>query len=203
MGKAYCCFLLLTLLSSCKFIFTKVYGFNKQEPKFSSRSEYLDFLERKKKIPRNALLIPDSASFTPLFTQIVNDRMGVFYGSFLNDTTILKKSENLKENLSCMGLILHNIKDNLKGLNTGQDTLLEKSNFNNFSFREATTNKVYKMNVSKKPLKIILLYSHSTGNYFTKLYKEILEFASEFESQVELKIISLDYVAQRLVRQSM
>jgi hypothetical protein len=116
----------------------------------------------------------------------------VYYGSFLNDSTELVKSDELQENFGCMGRILTDMNKGLANRQALNDTLLIRTDFKDYRLLNISNNEEYKMNDSKKPFKILLAYNYSLGSYFDDFYKAALDFAAKHKDEVELKIISID-----------
>ena len=185
---------LCMLLSSCKAIIENMYGMNRRMP-FSTRAEYIHYLETKKNYPLSSILVPDSSSYSGFLFYTFEKDVGLLYGSFLNDTTQIRKSDYLKENINCMGRILKDLEDNLGKIDQIPDSLLVKYDFNQFRFKEASSGKDYRMDHSQKPLKLFLLYYYRSGRYFDPVFKEVMEFALAHEKEVDLKIIVTDRIA--------
>jgi hypothetical protein len=176
---------------SCKAMLIKKYGLNKKK-NFANREEYINFLTEKKKFPLSNMLFPDSSSYLPFITSLVEKHLSVYYGSFLNDSTELVKSDELQKNLSCMGRILTDMNNGLSNMQTLNDSLIKRTDLKDYRFLSISTNELYKMNDSKKRLKIFLAYSYGLGSYFDSFYKATLDFAAKHKDEVELKIILMD-----------
>ncbi len=178
---------------SCKAYLSKKYKFN-QELHFANQEEYSDYLLKKNIQPANVLYI-DSSSFIPFISKISNEGMSIFYGSFINDSLEIKKSENLKENMSCIGRVLMQIKEDSKTADHLNDSLLVKSDFNQFSFRNFSDRSLFRMsNDNTGKVNIFLIYSYKLGNYFDEAFKEALDFESKNKDAVQIKIITIDWM---------
>jgi|GEM_PF-6392490 len=186
--------ILALLFGSCKAFFGTVYGFNRNI-NFKSSDEYLSYVEKKRKIPRSSILIPDSTIYGEFLETVINEQMGILYGSFLNDSTRIKRSEELEENVTCMGRVLSDVRNNVVVIGVVNDSLVERYDFNQFTFRNAEDGSVYGMESSTKPVKLFLLYYYSGGNYFDKHYKAIFDFANDHKDQIDVKVIVTDRVA--------
>jgi hypothetical protein len=176
---------------SCKALVAKKYGFNKKMS-FANRAEYINFLTEKKKFPPSDILFPDSNSYSTFIASLMENHLTIYYGSFLNDSAELIKSDELQENLGCMGRILTDMNNGLVNMQTLNDSLIKRTDFKDYRFLNISTNEVYKMNDSKKRLKIFLAYSYSFGSYFDGFYKATFDFAAKHKDEVELKIVSID-----------
>jgi len=179
--------------SSCKFLVGKYYGTNERF-NFESRKAYSDFLEKKKKFDLSDIIYPDSAYWFNFVDFISRNELSEFYGCLLNDSTELKKSNFLQENLTCMGRVLGEIQTNAIQYSSSDSSLIIKNNFKNFLFREFLTNKKFELNHSEKPLKIILIYSYSFGRVFDKLYDSVYSFHMSHINETQLNIIALDNI---------
>src|ERR1044072_7758858 len=107
-------FLLLILLSSCKAFITKKYKFN-QPFSFKTSDEFRDYLQNKKQFDLSHVIYPDNTSMIDFLNYISKNELVEYYGTLINDSTEIKKSANLQENVICMGRVLSDIHSNVSG----------------------------------------------------------------------------------------
>src|SRR5688572_12556085 len=98
------------LFISCNPIIRQLYGVNKNLT-FESSDQYIAFFEKSNKIGSDSLLFLDSANHYDFLNEIVSKKLATFYGTFINDSTELKKSSFLEENMGCMTRVLNEIKN--------------------------------------------------------------------------------------------
>jgi len=183
------CFLFFT---SCKTILSKKYRVN-QKFSFTSSAEYLDYLQKVKGFDLSHVIFPDTTTVNAFIGYILQKELVEYYGSLINDSTEVKKSQTLQDNLSCMGRVINEINTN-KAINSFNDTsLLAKNEFHNFNFRFISSKEKFDLNRSTKPLKIILLYAYSYGTFFDEFLNEMNKFSQQQGNNAEVYIISLDY----------
>ena len=179
------------ILLSCKVLIEKRYGMNRPF-RFETKNEYTNYLSGKG-FPSSNMLVIDSSSIDAFAQALAQNQQTVYYGCFLNDTTELKKTESVKENLGCAGRILNDVSLNINKVHY-DSSLLIKSNFNEFVFRKLIDDSKFNMNESEKQLKIIMVYSYSLGSYYDSMYTDIIHFYKENIRSTDLYIISLDPV---------
>ena len=120
-------------LMSCDTFLKLTYGLNKKF-KFKTKESYLNFLQNEKGIDIKGVIYPDSNSRSSFLHSIMRDSLSIYYGSLMNDSVELVKTSDLKENLSCMGKILSDIKNNTMTLKRRDSSFFIKSNFKNYKF---------------------------------------------------------------------
>jgi hypothetical protein len=112
-----------------------------------------------------------------------------YYGSFINDSVEIKKSDFLEQNKVCMGRVLKEIETNSGEIN---DSLLVKNfQFKQYRLFNAKTGEQLNLNSNNK-LKVFLIYSYSFGNYFNSLYKDLAVFSKRNHNKLYIYVISLD-----------
>jgi hypothetical protein len=191
MKKIITILLSIFVFSSCKIIIEKKYGMNKPF-KFKERKEYIEYLNAKGFPSSNVLFVNDSSSYE--FYRLLSDsQLGAYFGSLLNDSTEIRKTDELKENLSCAGRIIKDIDLNARRMEFDSSFLVQ-SNFKTFSFKRLDNNEKFFMNSTNQKLKIIMLYGFSLGTLYDPLYREIINFYEQNKDKTELYIISLDPV---------
>jgi hypothetical protein len=182
--------LISLFLVSCKALLLKKYKFN-QEFKFQTKDEYLNYLQIKKKFNMSHVLYVDSNSNNNFANYIMDLHIAEYYGTLINDSTELKKSEKLQENLSCMGRVLTDINQNI--LKLSDTSLYIKNDFKKFQFRYVNSGELFRYDDSGIPLKIVLLYGYAFGTYYNDFYKAMNNFSAEHSKEAEVYIVALDY----------
>lgn len=182
--------LISLFLVSCKSLLLKKYKFN-QEFKFKTREEYLNYLEVEKKLDMSHILYVDSNSTNNFLTYVMNLHLGEYYGTLVNDSTEIKKSETLQDNLTCMGRVLTDVNQNI--LKLSDTSLYVKNDFKKFQFHYANSGKIFNYYDSNSPLMIILLYGYAFGTYYDDFFKAMNNFSAEHSKEAEVYIIALDY----------
>jgi hypothetical protein len=184
----YIVVLITVTLSGCRYLIARKYNLNR-EFTFNSRTEYFNHLQKKYSFASSQVLYPDSSSQQAFLFEISQARLMQYYGSFLNDSVELKKSERLSENLSCMGRILNEMELHFDKKNSGD--VIANSTFRTKYFRIGADDSRFGFKEDNK-LKIFLLYSYAMGSYSDDFYKEISNWVRERKDKVEIFIISMD-----------
>jgi hypothetical protein len=177
--------------TSCKAIFYRIKGVNRPF-NFKSKEAYASYLQKIAVNPEMVYYISDSAGWGIMNT-IIDENISAYYGAFINDSTELEKSDALKENMSCMGRILHDIELNE---NEFYNQKIRKSDFYRYHFKSLENQALLNINKSAKKLKIVLVYSYSFGKLFKKTFTEVNSFYEKNKTDCDLFIISIDPVAQ-------
>lgn len=172
----------------------KLYGIEKPLP-FKTKEQYAGFLKRSGDFDMNQVLCMDSSSYYKMGSEILpSDSSIVFLGCFLNDSISIRKSPFLKENQSCYGRMLQDIKTALAWEHYGDSLLNKDIHIGKFNLYPLMGGK--KINCSDDPekLKIILLYGYSFGKYYKRFYKQIAEIQRKNSAKADLYILSMDPV---------
>jgi hypothetical protein len=173
---------------SCKTLLTEKYRFNKPFS-FESKSLYLEYLKSKYGFPAEHVLYPDSTSRDALGNDIIKAKLAQYYGTFINDTLEVRKTELLSENLSCIGQVLKEIENNSND-NYGNGVAINK-NFRNYHFKIAVNDSDFIFNSDKK-IKIFLLYAFAMGSYFDNFFRDVMNWVQNKNGKLEVFIIDLD-----------
>jgi len=181
------------MISSCKSVMSKMYGLNKPM-NFTTKEEYIDYVENKRKIKRSDILLVDSADFGSLWSKALKTKAGYYLGTYINDSVSVRRTDFLKENTTCLARVLDNISLGMKSRES-LDSLTEPDNFNEFQFYECSSGEKYSMSNSEKPIKIFLLYQFSSGRLFDTSFREIFDFAEQNRYKVEVKVIPMDLIS--------
>lgn len=118
----------------------------------------------------------------------------IYFGSFLNDSTSLKKSSFLKDNQACIGRMKGEIENNLRITNYPDSIIETKINLAKYNFYYLHDKNKFSVRDSKKQLKVFLLYYYPFGTFYDKLYKEIENTCLKNIEKTELYIICVDPV---------
>ena len=185
---------LVVLLISCRAFLKVKYGFNKPF-NFTTKESYISFLQ-KKNIDVTKMIFPDNNSRIPFLMSIIRDSLTVYYGCLINDSVELVKTKELKDNLSCMGRVLDDIRIKAPGLSKSDSSLFIKSQFKTYQFNFLYNSKRLDLNQTNQKLKIIMLYSYASGSYFDDTFDEVRKFHENHKESTELYIITIDDVSK-------
>ncbi len=173
----------------CSSILRSKYRFN-QPFRFSTKMEYLNYLENKYSFSYAHVLYPDSLSQYAFFNNVMQARLSQYYGTFINDTLEVKKTKHLSENLTCIGRVLKEIEINSSKVGYIND-VTTNTVFRDYHFKVADNDSDFVFNPNGK-VKIFLLYAFAMGNYFDEFFKDVVVWAKNVPEKVEIFIISLD-----------
>jgi hypothetical protein len=172
----------------CNPIIKSVYHVNR-EFKFTSRTDYLAFLNKSYSLTPGQVVYFDSVSERLFITDAMQKSISEYYGSFINDSTEIKQSAFLEENASCIGRVLKEIEDNSGKID---DSLLVKNTvFRNYKLLNAKTDQQLEVNADKK-VKVFLLYSYRLGTYFNSFYKDVAALSKNNKDQLSIYVITVD-----------
>ena len=188
-------FILLLFLTSCSSLLKSRYGFNKQFD-FTTKESYMVFLQNKKNFEITNVIFPDSNSRSAFLESIMRDSLSVYYGCLINDSVELVKTNELRDNLSCMGKILQDINFGEAELSKNDSSLFIKSQFKKYQFNFLINEEQLNINHFNKKLKIVMLYSYALGTYFDGTFNEVRKFHDTHKGSTELYIITLDDVSR-------
>jgi hypothetical protein len=178
----------VTGLSGCQPILKAVYGVNR-EFRFTTRTDYLAFMNRTYSLAPEQIVYFDSVSERLFITDAMQKSISEYYGSFINDSTEIKQSAFLEENASCIGRVLKEIEDNSGKID---DSLLVKNTvFRNYKLLNAKTDQQLEVNADKK-VKVFLLYSYRLGTYFNSFYKDVAALSKNNKDQLSIYVITVD-----------
>ena len=183
---------LVFVLAGCKVLLEKKYGMNKPFT-FKDRQAYTNHLSEKGFPVANVLYLDDSSA-GDFYEHISTEGLSVYFGSFLNDSTEVRKTALLKENLGCAGRVIKEISGHLQQ-KTLDTSLLTKSDFRRFQFRRLDNKSVFAMPSPSGRLSIFMIYGYSLGSLYDSMYEEITRFYGQNKSSADLYIISLDPVS--------
>lgn len=182
------------LFFSCTPILKKATKVNR-EFSFSTQSDYYNYLVNKRGFPKEQILFLDSGSYINFGKKVlIEESPMVYFGSFLNDSISLKKSNYLKNNQACIGRMKGEIEKNLSIVFYADSIIESKINLANFNFYFLNDKKKFGNVNNKKRIKIFLLYYYPFGTLYDKLYKEIEETYLNNIEKMDLYIICVDPV---------
>ncbi len=188
-------FILLLFLTSCNSLLKSKYGFNKQFD-FTAKESYMVFLQNKKNFDITNVIFPDSNSRSAFLESIMRDSLSVYYGCLINDSVELVKTNEVRDNLSCMGKILQDINLGEAELSKDDSSLFTKSKFKAYQFNFLYNDEQLNINHFNKKLKIIMLYSYALGTYFDGVFNEVRKFHENHKESTNLYIITLDDISR-------
>ena len=183
-------FALIFFIPSCKNYVAKKYHVN-QSFTFKTKQAYFDYLEQKKHFEKDHLLFLDAATHNQVF-EIVSTGYPVYYGSFINDSTEIKKSSYLMINEQCMGRMDGEIKRNVAQENHFDTMLIASKNLNRFHLFHAATGAPLNINGNNHRLKVFMFYGFAQGSVYDELYKEVYKTYYDTNRAFDLYIILID-----------
>jgi hypothetical protein len=187
--------IICALLSGCSSIIKETYNVNNNYH-FESVADYLEYFNQTNGFKGDKILYPNSISYNKLITQVVNEKTAIYYGTFINDSTELIKSEFLKENISCMGRVLNEIKKNSQSSpfrGAAIDSLLQPDkDFSKLTLYYLADKKPFHIDNTQKKLNVFLLYGKNIGKLFKKNFNEILKYTDDNKDLLTLHFISVD-----------
>jgi hypothetical protein len=173
----------------CKSLFVKKYKIGR-EFTFASKREFSIHVFRQFKIPKENILFVDSASYGLLVNEIVSKNLSIYYGSFINDSTEIKFSDNLRIDNGCIGRIEQEVYKNLTKVDSPR--LRENQNFRKYIFYRFIDNSKYEIAKSAGDIKVFFLYSYSMGTYYDKYFNEISSMKNFESKNPQVYVISMD-----------
>jgi hypothetical protein len=177
------------ILFSCKPLVKTVYGVNK-EIEFKTLTDYRNYVKAKSQIDLSKFYYIDSSSYYDFINLIVQAKTDYFFGTFINDSTVIKKSDYLMENESCVGRVLKEI--NYPKNESSQILTVKNESLKTHVFVNVITNQPLQFyNDNKK--KIVLVYSYKGGTIKKNDFIEIQNIVNSTETY-DLVILSLDKV---------
>lgn len=183
--------LLCATLMSCRAILAKKYGTNKPFD-FKSKQEYFDYLDGKKHFEREHMIYLDAIDHAKIFSELGNP-YSVYKGSFLNDSTFIKKSAYLMDNESCMGRMDGEIQKNIVRKQF-VDSFLSRSTFLRDYHFYTSDNHPLKIDNGNKRLKVVLVYFYSQGSVYDYIYQEVYKTYAKSKKAFDLFIVCCDPV---------
>ncbi|HEY6505554.1 MAG TPA: hypothetical protein VIZ28_16380 [Chitinophagaceae bacterium] len=177
----------VVLLYSCKPVTNSVYGVNKNIA-FKGLQEYKNYVEEKYKIDVNNLFYIDQDSYNEFISLVIETKSDYFLGIFLNDSIQVKKSGFLKENESCSGRVMEEIRNASGGISAVSTT--KNETFKTQSFTNIVTKIPLQFSKDGRK-KIVLIFSYRAGAIHKKDFVQIQNLL-ESRSDYDLDIISLD-----------
>jgi hypothetical protein len=187
-------FLAFTFMG-CKWYVIHQYKMNNSFS-FKQKADFIQYINKKKLFKINQVLFIDKASYTKFFNEKLTDDSTLFYvGTYLNDSTMVKRSKFLNENISCSGRIENEIKQNLNKNNFSVDDLKQVSNLSNYTLRYLSNNEIFDINADKKLSKIFITYTYRYGKWYDNLYKEINDLQQLNNQNTNVYLVCLDPIS--------
>ena len=175
---------------SCKSFLAIKYKTN-QPFTFKTKQAYIDYLEKKKHFEKDHLVFLDATTYNRIF-DVLSNSYPVYYGSFINDSTEIKKSNHLMINEECMGRMDGEIKKNIAQENHFDTMLITSTNLNRFHLLKAITNAPLNINGNDHRLKVFMFYGFAQGSVYDELYKEVYKTYYETNRGFDLYIMLID-----------
>lgn len=173
---------LLFMVSSCKTVYNKVNGVNKNIS-FSSVKEYKTHVSTKTKLDTDKFYFVDNNDYNNFLGNILNQNIVYYYG-LVKNKKIVASGSNLKEKSSCYGAISDYIQNNY----TNDESNI-KSKISDFSYYNFDEEKA-ELNFNKEVL--VFIYSYKLG----KLSNNLENLINDIEQNINIDyiILSLDNV---------
>ena len=181
---------LLTTLFSCSYLTKKKYDLQ-QNRTFKDPTEYLEEVRKKKLFVNDEIYYVDSAHFISFFNQFVaKDSTIIYMGCSIDDSTWLKKSEQLLSNGSCKGRLDNEIERIVHLGQPGKEDVESGPSLQNQGLYRISDNRPFERNHPKRM--ILLCYTYLFGNYYDATYRKIVQMATE--AGIEIRVVVLDPV---------
>ena len=187
-------FLAFTFMS-CKWYAIHRYQMNKPFS-FKQKTEFINYLKKKKAFNLGQVLYLENESYAKFINgKLTQDSTSFYVGTYLNDSTMVKRSKFLNENISCSGRIENEIKQNLNKNNFSVDDLKQVSNLSNYTLRYLSNNEIFDINADKKLSKIFITYTYRYGKWYDNLYKEINDLQQLNNQNTNVYLVCLDPIS--------
>ncbi len=192
--------LLLTILiiilaftiMSCKWYTVRRFQINKPFS-FLQKSEFINQLKKKKAFNINQVLYVEKESYEKFLRQKITQDSTVFYvGTYFKDSMIVKRSQHLNENTSCIGRIEQEIRNDCSRNHFNENELMTVSKMSGYNLKYLCDNKTFDINADEKAIKIFLTYSTRYGKWYDGLYKEINGLQKKNNQNVSVYVVCLD-----------
>lgn len=139
------------------------------------------------KIPVDKFIVLNE-SFThkaTFYRELNEEKISLFYGIYINDSTKLVYSKQLQELPSCRGRVLEDLKEPNK--NSTKKAIIQASDL------VYLTDTLFKKKVvfNSNKFTVIMLYNESVKRKFSKQYKEVYKYCKYHENEYDLLILVL------------
>lgn len=179
------------LLCGCKSWVGKKYEFNRPF-NYAGKHDFLNKLHQRN-IDSNFLFVTNHSSFTPLINWLGHNNPPIYIGTFINDSVMLKRSDFLKDNQSCMGRLEQEISQHLQLLQTNTPAALDTMTlFNNIRLYQLSSGKQRSSLYTGKPT-VVMFYLDAIGTYYDDLFKDIRKVSQQFQGEVDFLFLCCDY----------
>ena len=165
-----------------------MYGTNK-ELNFRSRKAYTSWVHEKYRIDSTRLFYIAKNSYSNFIHLVVESKLDYFYGIFENDSIVLRKSNYLEKNESCIRRVLGEINTISKN-NSNKVLQLKDTTFKSLTFYNIVSDIQLKMQNDNRK-KIILIFSYKAGTITRNDFEQIQTAVEQIQGY-DLLIISLD-----------
>lgn len=183
------------ILCSCKSWVSKKYGFNRPF-NYAGKHDFLAKLHQRN-IDSNCIYVTNPTGLNPLIYWLGTNNPPLYIGLFMNDSVMLKRSDFLKDNQSCMGRLENEISQNLEQIRSNTavpfDTL---AILNSIPMYQLSSGKRRNSLISGKPT-LFMYYLDGRGTYYDDLFKEVDRIYQQQKGTVDLVILCCDYQTTR------
>lgn len=177
---------------SCKWYTVRRFQINKPFS-FLQKSEFINQLKKKKAFNINQVLYVEKESYEKFLRQKITQDSTVFYvGTYFKDSMIVKRSQHLNENTSCIGRIEQEIRNDCSRNHFNENELMTVSKMSGYNLKYLCDNKTFDINADEKAIKIFLTYSTRYGKWYDGLYKEINGLQKKNNQNVSVYVVCLD-----------
>jgi len=160
---------------------------------FKQKTEFIKHINKKKLFKIKQVLFIDKASYTKFIEEkLVDDSTSFYVGTYLNDSTVVKRSQFLNGNTSCSRRIEDEIKQNLTKNNFNDADLKQVSKLSDYTLRYLSNNEVFDITADKKSSKIFITYTYAYGKWYDNLYKEINNLQQLNNQNTNVYLVCLD-----------
>ena len=185
-------FFIAFTLTSCKWYAIHRYQMNKPFT-FKQKTEFINYLKKKKAFKLGQVLYLENESYAKfIHEKLTQDSTSFYVGNYFNDSMIVKRSQHLNENTSCIGRIEQEIRNDCSRNHFNENELMTVSKMSGYHLKYLSDNKTFDINADKKANKIFLTYSTRYGKWYDGLYKEINDLQKKNNQNVSVYVVCLD-----------
>jgi hypothetical protein len=166
-----------------------------REFSFHSRNEYLSYFTNKGLFKGEQVLYIDSVSFFRFYMEKIGpDSSVVYLGTYLDDSTWIRKSSFLQDNNSCSGRMQDEIEANLEKSAYPDSVLVSGRKMSRYALKhlDGDSSFIFKNQQGKRT--VFLLYAYGFGTYYDHFYKDILKIRKKHPSSVNVYLVCVDPV---------
>lgn len=175
----------LLLMTSCARILPAVYGLNNHKT-FASKADYTKYITQATRVHNDHVLYVHKSDFHKLMSDISTRNVDYYYGTFINDSMQVEMSGYFKDNQSCGGRIIAELKQSSE-----KTKYIANSTLKEIRLYRMDDNSEFVFPNSNKRV-IFLIHSYKMGSVHKKDYKHIAQYITSVDDLAELYVISID-----------